>query len=260
MIKHRLNTALLISGGGSTATAIMKASRAGRLDIRPVIVIANHPKAGGLKKAKQLGVETKVINPQGQGFGHRLLQTFEEYQVGLVSQNGWLPLTPAKVVEKYPERIINQHPGPLDPGRPDFGGKGMYGARVACARLAYLSLLAGKNELTKKDYWTEATTHFVTPEYDKGQIIKTIKLNLANEFPFEKLSDLITNERLLINATQKVQSVLIGLEHQLVIDTLQYLSAEKRISDIQKKPLIPKQNVSILNQAKQLAIKLFPKG
>ncbi len=34
-------------------------------------------------------------------------------------------------------RIINQHPEPLDPSRDDFGGKGMYGAWVSCARLIY---------------------------------------------------------------------------------------------------------------------------
>lgn len=88
--------------------------------------------------------------------------------VDLISQNGWMPLTPENVVKRYEGRAFNQHPGPLDPGRSkfDFGGKGMFGSRVTCARVAFEWVVGEKNP------WTEATTHYVTEKYDEGDLLE----------------------------------------------------------------------------------------
>ncbi|MBU0978226.1 MAG: formyltransferase family protein [Patescibacteria group bacterium] len=319
MKKHKPNTALLISGGGSTAEAIIKASQSGQLDIQPVVVIASLSQAGGLEKAQRLGVPTCVVviptpsrvilapagiqgvdsprlgggndNMQvilatgasqsrgssgfsslrrgmtkGEGndnksvFGFKLLEVLHSYQVELVSQNGWMPLTPSAVIDEYQGRIINQHPGPLDPGRPDFGGKGMYGSRVTCARLAYLSLLNQTQTLKPDEFWTEATIHYITEKYDQGQVLDTYRLNLGDVFPLSELSGLINNQALLKKMTQRAQAVLILLEHKLVIRTLQAFSRGKKTHHQPLKPLVPQKNISILQQAKETAIKLFPKG
>lgn len=50
MKESELRTALLISGGGTTAEAVIKATQRGELKgIQPVVVIASRPSAGGKK-------------------------------------------------------------------------------------------------------------------------------------------------------------------------------------------------------------------
>lgn len=232
-----LNVAILISGGGTTMQAIIQACQSGELSgINPAVVIASRPDAGGILKAQALGIPTVLAGD--------LLEFLDKYQIDLVSQNGWLPLTPLEVINKYPSMIINQHPGPLDPGRGnDFGGQGMYGARVFCATLIY-------TQLTKQDFDTELTTHFVTKNFDEGDLIRVTKSTI------KYIPDLAD----FVSATQKLQSELLPLEHQNVIATLK-LFQEGSVNGYRRStPLIPTKNIPYLNQAKQLAIKLFPHG
>jgi len=245
--------AILISGSGSTAEAIIKTCQEKRLEgILPVVVISSRSDALGIQKAKNLGVKTLVVSPKDfrskKEFGQRLLEILQKYKIDLVSQNGWLPLTPAVVIEKYQGRIINQHPGPLDPGRKfDFGGKGMYGARVMCARLAYEWLTKEENP------WTEATVHFANEEYDKGELLRVEKMALP---PFRGKF----NEQILKEKTLEAQRRLLPLEHQNVIDGLKMLAEGKARGFRRKRPLIPRKNERILLKAKEIAFRLFPKG
>jgi folate-dependent phosphoribosylglycinamide formyltransferase PurN len=52
--------AMLISGGGTTMSAIINACKSGRLkNVEPVLVISSHPEAGGIQKALDLGISEK---------------------------------------------------------------------------------------------------------------------------------------------------------------------------------------------------------
>lgn len=254
-----MKTALLISGSGTTAEVIIKASQAGRFKkILPVVVIASRPDAAGIEKAKKLGIETVVINPADFSstklFGEALLKNLLDRHIKFVSQNGWLPLTPVNVVESFRNTIINQHPGPLDPGRPmDFGGKGMYGARVTCARLAYLWT-------TGDEPFTEATTHFVTEEFDRGEIIRAVRMNLPKLSKTISMELLETNPQPLIEATHEIQAQLLPVEHDNVIFTLVEFENGTAYRHTRPAPLVPGKYYDILRKAKELAIKLFPDG
>jgi len=245
--------AILISGGGTTAEAIIKACQEKRLrGILPTIVISSRFDALGIQKAKNLGVKTIVISPKEfkskKEFGKRLIRILKKYKIDLVSQNGWLPLTPKQVTEEYRGRIINQHPGPLDPGRKfDFGGKEMYGARVMCARLAYAWLTKEKKP------WTEATVHFANEQYDKGDLLRTEKMSLP---PLRGKF----NEQILKEKTLELQKQLLPLEHKNVIESLRMLAKGEVKGFRRKKPLIHKKNEKILLKAKEIAFRLFPKG
>ena len=129
MTDGSIRFAMLISGSGTTAEAVLKAWRNGEIDsMLPVAVIASRSDALGIEKARALGVPTFVAD------NSILLPLLRQLRVDVGFQNGWLPLTPALMVRAYKGRIINQHPGPLDPAGPvDFGGHGMYGARVTAA-------------------------------------------------------------------------------------------------------------------------------
>lgn len=254
-----MKTALLISGGGTTAEAIIKAHQDKRLKtIEPIVVIASRPDAGGIQKAKKLSIETVVVNPADyssqQRFGEVLLKTLQDRHIKFISQNGWLPLTPINVVEYYRRHLINQHPGPLDPGRPfDFGGHGMYGSRVTCARLAYLWA-------TGDDRFTEATTHFVTEDFDRGEIIRAVRLNLPALSRIISIEEMKEKPQPLIEATLQVQTALLPVEHENVILTLLEFEKGEAYGHTRPQPLIPEKYSNILLQAKQLAIQLFPNG
>ncbi len=68
---------------------------------------------------------------------------------------GYMKLLPSSVLAAHSGRILNIHPALL----PKFGGKGMYGMHVHEAVVA-----AGETE-------SGCTVHFVTAEYDEGEII-----------------------------------------------------------------------------------------
>lgn len=255
----KVRVALLISGGGTTAEAVIQACQSGKLkDIDPVVIISSRSDVLGITRAKKLGIPTRVVVPKKfkttRAFGKRLLQILQSFRVDVVSQNGWLPLTPIEVIKKYKGKIINQHPGPLDPGRMDFGGKGMYGKRVTCARLAY-AWMKGAN------FWTEATTHMVTEEYDKGVVVKSKKVLLPKVTKPLSFQLLRRSTKKLIHGTNTAAQLLLSKEHANVIATLQLFVSRASLPKLhRKKPLINKKDEHLVELAKQLAIELFPKG
>lgn len=254
-----MRLAILISGSGTTAEAVIRAYQWGKLkNVEPVLVISSNPNALGIEKAKKLGVKTLVLDPKKND----LLGILKKHKIEFVSQNGWLPLTPKEVVDHYQGKIINQHPGPLDPGRSDFGGSQMYGARVVAARIAYEWLTGEKNP------WTASTIHFVTEEFDKGDIIQMIKLPIPNlpagrQIFKQKVTipELENNPQKLIITTKDVQKKLLPIEYQNVIGTLQKFADEKKVGGFKlKEPLVPEKFEEILKEAKKLSVKLFPNG
>lgn len=264
MKKSELKIALLISGGGTTASAVIEAYQKGELTgITPVGVISSRPDALGIAKAKALGIETFVVERRlynsPELFGEEILRILRLLHVDLVSQNGWLPLTPDNVIEAYNGMIVNQHPGPLDPGRLiDFGGKGMYGARVVCACVAYAWL-------TGNDFTTEATTHFVAPKlgFDKGDLIRVTKMQIPRRITPVTIADLQLDASIqqdLCKETKDTQKILLPLEHENVIETLR-LFAQRKVKGFRRpEPLIPSEYEMHAINAKKIAIQLFPDG
>ncbi len=255
----KIRIALLISGGGTTAEAVIRACQSGELkDIKPVVVISSRADSLGIVRANHLGIPTRVVSPKESvtptAFGKKILKVLASFRVDVVSQNGWLPMTPVEVIHAYKGKIINQHPGPLDPGRVDFGGKGMFGKRVTCARVAY-AWMKGAN------FWTEATTHHVTAEFDKGTVVRRVKMRLprvTKPIPFRVLRD---NTKKLIHGTNAIADQLLPLEHTNVIETLQMFASGKALPEVRRsRALVSKKDRALVDHAKELAIELFPKG
>lgn len=260
MRNSEVRTALLISGSGTTADAVMQAVETGALKgITIAGVISSRPDAPGIEKAKARQVPAYVVERQAYGkdraaFGAALLTLLRSLGVDFVSQNGWLPLTPEAVIAAYQGRIINQHPGPLDPGRPDFGGKGMFGSRVTAARLAYIWT-------TRSVPWTESTVHHVTEEYDRGALISVTRLTVpAGPDTGITIAQLRRDPAGVIDTTKAVQRELLALEHDNVIRVLAAVG-EGTVPVYQRtEPLVPDTQAAELEAAKQLAVQLFPEG
>lgn len=254
---------ILISGGGTTAQAIIQATQNGLLQhiVTPVVVVSSNPNAAGILKAKQLGIPTEVIERKNyttdKAFGTALIQIFQKYSVEFISQNGWLPLLPLNVINAFPKKIINQHPGPLDPGFEDFGGRGMYGSRVICARLLYCLFTQDT------DPWTESDVHYVTEEFDRGNLIRTIKLGLPKverRITPEDCEHSIPVQEYIKHASEQIQAKLLPIEHENIIASLKEFAEGKSPEKIREVRLVSDENLPYLHKAKKLAIQFFPKG
>ncbi len=225
----RERLAILISGGGTTMAEIIKAQQSGKLELDIACVISSKFDAGGIQKAKDLGIPEKdilIIESQPRlTFGLRLLQELQKRNVTAVSQNGWLPLTPVEVINAYPNKIFNQHPGnPLN-----FGGKGMWGLAVHQAAINYF-------KATGEEEFTYMIVQQVAPEFDQGKVVKT------------------TRVKILPNDTAKsLQERCLPIEHQTVIELLKDL-VDNNIKEVILPKIIDSQKLEILYRCRQDAI------
>jgi phosphoribosylglycinamide formyltransferase-1 len=243
-MKDRLRIAMLISGGGTTMREIIRACKNGRLSrIDPALVIASRPDAGGIAKAREEGVRTDdvlVIQRRDfadeTAFGEAILAACRTRGIQFVGQYGWLPKTPKNVIEAFPGMMVNQHPGPLDPGKLDFGGQGMYGRRVHCARLYFVRYL-------KIDPWTEVVAQRVAPEFDQGTVIRRRRVEI-----------------LTTDDVQALQERALPLEHETQIEALEDFMRGS-VTDLRRdEPLVWPQHANILTEAKNVARLLYPVG
>jgi formyltetrahydrofolate-dependent phosphoribosylglycinamide formyltransferase len=154
---RRTRIAVLASGGGSNLQAILdhldSLAAARRGDV--VVVASNRPDAGALGRATRAGIATAVLRSPHAPDGAELDDVLARHDVALVALAGYMRLVPAAVTLAYRGRMLNVHPALL----PEFGGPGMYGARVHRAVLHAGASLSGP------------TVHFVDDVYDHGAVI-----------------------------------------------------------------------------------------
>ena len=248
MTRNKMRVAIAISGGGTTMEAVIKATKDGRLPfVEVALVVASNDiadkAARGIAKAKAQGLDEKHIvvrrrkdyNNQEQ-FGLALLRECRERGVDFWSQNGWMPHTPQCVVEAFKGKSGNQHPGPIRPGRLDFGGTDMFGSRVHCARLNFV-------KATNRNWWTEATYQRVEHKLDEGAVIRFQQVPILRD-----------------DTPEVLQQRVLPAEHEVVIDALNDFSLgieqEYWLSD----DLVLPGEEAILAEAKADAVRKYPKG
>ena len=155
-----LRLAVLVSGGGTNLQAILDAITAGSVTNAEVVkVISNSRKAYALERAAAAGIPTACVtrreHPDVEDFDTALLEELQEAQADLVVLAGCLVVISQRIVDAYPNRIINIHPALI----PSFCGTGYYGLGVHEAALARGVRVTG------------ATVHFVDGGTDTGPII-----------------------------------------------------------------------------------------
>jgi formyltetrahydrofolate-dependent phosphoribosylglycinamide formyltransferase len=153
----RCRIGVLASGGGSNLQAILdhlaELGDARRGDV--VLVASNRPDAGALDRATRAGVERAVLRSPHAPDGVELDDVLARHEIDLVALAGYMRLIPDVVTRAYRGRMLNVHPALL----PDFGGTGMYGARVHRAVIGAGAPLSGPS------------VHFVDEVYDHGAVI-----------------------------------------------------------------------------------------
>ena len=254
---EQIKIALLVSRQTTSAKSVIQKYQQGVFEkIKPVLIISSNPQSEILPIAEKSGIKTEVIQRSNCksdiDFGHKLLKTLKQERVDLIAQLGWSSKTPFGVIAEYKNYIFNQFSAPLDPGRQDFGGVGMYGNRAVLAVLLY-------NCFSGESIPTEATTHLVTKYYNDGEIISRKELKFTNPF------GIFTREQIM--SRKKYQEYVMAKAHQFkeelgpiecdnVISTLKsYQDGQPKIYK-REKPLVPQDKLVYLSKAKKLAIDL----
>jgi formyltetrahydrofolate-dependent phosphoribosylglycinamide formyltransferase len=165
-----MRIAVAISGRGSNLEALLRALEPGA-PAEVVLVVSDRADAAGLARVRDRGIPAELISQPEDG--EEWLTLLRKSQADLVVLAGYVKLVPAPVIVAYRGRIINIHPALL----PDFGGKGMYGARVHQAVLA-----SGARE-------TGATVHLVDEVYDRGAVLAQARVPVLPGDTPERLAE-----------------------------------------------------------------------
>ncbi len=126
--------------------------------------------------AREHGIDAVHLSsksvPNEEAFVQAMLSELEKRKVDLILLAGYMKRVPKEVVRRYSNRMLNIHPALL----PKFGGQGMYGMNVHRA------------VIEAKETESGATVHFVTENYDDGEIIVQEKVQIAPDETPESLA------------------------------------------------------------------------
>lgn len=155
-----LRIGVLVSGGGTNLQAIIDGIANKTITNTEIeVVISNNKNAYALERAASAGIDAVSISPKDfenrELFNDALIEKIDEYKLDLIVLAGCLVVLPAKLIEKYENKIINIHPSLI----PAFCGTGYYGLKVH------------EKALERGVKITGATCHFVDDGTDTGPII-----------------------------------------------------------------------------------------
>lgn len=189
-----MNTRLgvLVSGRGSNLQSIIDAVRAGALDASVAVVISNRADAGGLVRAQKAGIPAVFLNPRDYAgrddYDQALADALRAHDVGLVCLAGFMRLVGLRLLNAYPNRILNIHPSLL----PSFPG-----------------LEAQQQALSHGVRISGATVHLVNGELDAGPIVLQAAVPVLEDDSVETLSARILVEEHRIYP-EAIRRVLLG--------------------------------------------------
>ncbi len=197
------NIVVLLSGSGSNLQALLDAQAHGDLAGEVVLVVSDRAQAYGLQRALQAGIAAAHIplpaprGPLRQQWEQRLAGVVACFEPHLIVLAGFMRVLSASFLERFPERVINQHPALL----PDDGGDTVTtssGLVIPALRGAHVVADALRLRLPV----TGCTIHRVTPRVDDGPILARAEVPILPDDTVESLHERIKAvERRLIVAT-----------------------------------------------------------
>lgn len=233
-----MRVAFLTSGDGAGIIVMLEMHRCGQLpNVMPVCVITSNEQGliTKLENIETVAFDTTHYSDSEES-GKHLLEILQNRTIDFIGQYEWRVHTPRSVIEAYAGRSANYHPGPLDPGYPDFGGYWMYGRRVCAARLEFV-------KKTQRDWWTEATVQRVGFDFRSGALLLRQRVPILPDDTPETLE-------------QRVCPVGVYLFMQTLEPFAQGKVTEHRRED----RLVRPEELPLLAEAFQAARLLYPNG
>ena len=183
---------VLLSGRGSNFEALAESVEAGRIpDGEIAIVVSNREGAEGIAKARQRGIDARVIPSKGlerEAYDKLVVAALQQKKVDLVCLAGYMRLLSPHFVAAFPNRILNIHPSLL----PAFPG-----------------LESQRQALEHGAKFSGCTVHFVDENLDAGPIVLQACVAIEDGDTPETLAERILREEHRIY-TEAVRIVLQG--------------------------------------------------
>ena len=153
---------LLISGKGTNAINIINYFQNSD-SIEVSLILSNNKDSPIFEKIKEYNVPSKFFDLKD--FDGEVFEKIKNINPDLIVLAGFLKKISLKYIQFFSKKIINIHPSLL----PKYGGKGMYGMHIH------------KKVIESNDNETGITIHFVSDEYDSGEIIFQKKLTINKD-------------------------------------------------------------------------------
>ncbi|QVY64479.1 phosphoribosylglycinamide formyltransferase [Polaribacter sp. Q13] len=154
---------IFASGSGTNAENIIKFFNHTKT-AKVTTVLCNNEHAKVFDRCKNLNIKCLHFKKEVFFTSDEILNLLKE-QADYIILAGFLWKIPTKIIDAFPNKIINIHPALL----PKYGGKGMYGMNVH------------KAVKENKETETGITIHYVNANYDEGAILFQAKTALLED-------------------------------------------------------------------------------
>jgi len=168
---------VMCSGNGTNFENIVRTCREDEV----VVMVHNKKKCGAAKRANKLGIPHTEVSSKHEDV---IIDIMNAWKVDLIVLAGWMRVLTPKLINAFPNRIINLHPSMLP---------------------KYKGLHAIERALDSGDEMTGVSVHYVNEELDGGEVI------LQSEVPILPGDDIET----LTKAIQRREYYLLpkAIEH-----------------------------------------------
>jgi len=168
---------VMCSGNGTNFENIVRTCREDEV----VVMVHNKKKCGAAKRADKLGIPHTHISSKDEEL---IIDIMKAWKVDLIVLAGWMRILTPRLINAFPNRIINLHPSMLP---------------------KYKGLHAIEQALKSGDTMTGVSVHYVNEELDGGEVI------MQSEVPILPTDDLET----LTKAIQRREYYLLpkAIEH-----------------------------------------------
>jgi len=139
-----------------------------------VVMIHNKEKCGAAKRADKLGIPHTHIKSKKEDL---IIDVMKAWRVDLIVLAGWMRIISPKLIDAFPNRIINLHPSML----PKFKG-----------------LHAIEQALESGDPLTGVSVHYVNEELDGGEVIIQEEVPILPDDDVESLTKAIQRKEYYI--------------------------------------------------------------
>ena len=176
----------MCSGTGTNFENIVRTCREDEV----VVMIHNKEKCGAAKRAGKLGIPHTHIKSKNEEL---IIDVMKAWKVDLIILAGWMRIITPKLIDAFPNRIINVHPSLLP---------------------KYKGLHAVEQALESGDETTGCTVHYVTEELDSGDIICQEKVHIFPHDTVQSLTKVIQQREYEI-----LPRAIENVKHKLQIKT-----------------------------------------
>ncbi len=173
---------VMCSGNGTNFENIVRTCNKDEV----VVMIHNKKKCGAAKRADKFGIPCTHIKSENEQL---IIDVMEAWKVDLIVLAGWMRIISPKLINAFPNKIINVHPSLLP---------------------KYKGLHAVEQAMESGDKVTGCTVHYVTEELDSGTIILQGEVPILEDDTVETLTKRIQRKEyaLLPAAIQQIKESL----------------------------------------------------